>query len=118
MDANRKRRGQRLVKPDPEVTAMTDTELLAAYTTGHDEPPAPKPTGSLLQQALRGLTDAELLAEYDAAQAEVHALEAEVRGRETAQPEPVMLPVPSTEPPVEPHPIALEPVSPQPPPVR
>lgn len=118
---------------ETDPAKMSDEQLLAAFVADPDAPPAPKPSGSPMQQWLRGLSDDELLAEYEAAhrhslqdakyqilgihiQAEVAAQDAELArieaAREARRPTPV--PVPIAEPPVEPHPVALE--EPKPPP--
>src|SRR2546427_5318106 len=113
---DKRRRLDKLGAIPPEVTAMTDAELMAVYITDPDESPPPAPRGSPLQQELARLSDAELIAEYERASAEVQALEAEARARTAtpapgAAPEPELLPLP----PIEPNPIALqEPATPTP----
>jgi len=63
MDANRRRRARGLLgagKTDADPRAMTDAELLAAWTTDPDAVES-RPTGSPFQQWLASLSEEELL---------------------------------------------------------
>ncbi len=118
MDANRKRRAVRVLgggdEPPDDPARMTDAELLAAWTTDPHAPPEPRPSGSPMARWLRGLSDAQLTAEHDAAQAELAAAEAELE-RRRPKPKPAPAPVVVAEPAVEPHEVALqEPTPPKP----
>src|SRR2546426_11675658 len=97
---DKRRRLDKLGAIPPEVTAMPDADLMAVYITAPDESPPPAPRGSPLQQELARLSDAELIAEYERASAEVQALEAEAwpsAPAPGAAPEPELLPLPPIE---------------------
>jgi len=121
VDQNRKRRARGLGvdKPNADLQAMSDKELLMAFEREHsgeavlERERKERERDNPLFAHLADLSDAELIAEYEQAAAETTALEAE-REHRRPKPEAVMLPVPSTEP-LEPHAVVLEPASPQPP---
>ena len=100
---------------DPELARLTDAQLLRLFAREHSGEAALERARTERRRVnplfahMDDLTDVELLAEYEAAVAEVQALEAEGRARTAtpepgAAPEPELLPVP----PIEPNPIALQ----------